>query len=57
MTETAFAFEVLTDEELEEETKDPFTTEYEKVSREGMIYCEFCKGWYFPEYHYGDQDD
>jgi hypothetical protein len=44
-------FEVLTDEELEEETSEP---EYEKVSREDMIYCDFCKGWYFPEYHYGD---
>lgn len=51
-----FAFEVLTDEELEEETRDVEPT-YEKVDQTGMIYCEFCKGYYFPEYHYGDQDD
>jgi len=51
---TELAFEVLTEEELEEETKD-FTSIYDTpVGREGMIYCEFCKGWYFPEYHYGD---
>lgn len=47
-------FEIITEEELEEETKEPV---YEQVSREGMIYCEFCKGYYFPEYHYGDVDD
>jgi hypothetical protein len=51
---TEFAFEVLTEEELEEETKDPFTTTYESVDRAGMVYCDFCKGYYFPEYHYGD---
>lgn len=21
------------------------------------IYCDFCKGWYYEEYHYGDQDE
>jgi hypothetical protein len=48
-----FAFEVVEDEsELEPEKQ-----EYEKVSREGMIYCDFCKGFYFPEYHYGDVGD
>lgn len=21
-----------------------------------MIYCDFCKGWYYEEYHYGDRE-
>lgn len=43
-------FEVV--EDLTEVEPDEDT--YETVGREGMIYCDFCKGWYFPEYHYGD---
>lgn len=25
------------------------------TSSPGKIYCEFCKGWYYEEYHYGDR--
>ena len=50
------AFEIITDEELEEETKDPEIV-YEKVSREGMVYCDFCHDYFFPEFHFGDTSD
>lgn len=45
-------FEIV--EDLAEVEPEPTNRVYELPSREGMIYCEFCKGWYFPEYHYGD---
>lgn len=27
----------------------------ENLSRAGMIWCEFCKGHYYEEYHYGEK--
>lgn len=47
-------FEVIDIEEVEEET---VLDKSMPVETDGKVWCEFCKGYYFPEYHFGDQDD
>jgi len=61
-------FEVITKEEFDEASASiPLLAEDAGVGdtvatvqaypRTDMIYCEFCKGWYYAEYHYGEIEE
>jgi hypothetical protein len=58
-------FEVISEEEFQAETNSEGACDSNRklslppepgVPSE-MIYCEFCKGYYYAEYHFGDREE
>jgi hypothetical protein len=51
---TEFAFDIVDVAEAEQSDKDSNFGYDDSIPR---IWCEFCKGYYIEEYHYGRSED
>jgi len=49
-------FEPLPDDFIDKLLTEPKRDKPDKVDRTGLVYCDFCKG-YYNEYHFGDIDE